>query len=125
MMTMETPPITTTEERCCGSNVRQRRYDYCNAKETRDRCKQMSDCRWSSGSETECPPPVFTTTTSTPEVGCCYGETVESNAMCNGKEDSESCGRSEKCQWREGEDADCELTTTSEPWMGPKPATKA
>merc|ERR1719463_49939 len=123
--TTETPPTTTTEEGCCGSNVSQKKYDNCNAKETRDKCERMSDCYWESGSEAECPPPVFTTTTSTPEVGCCAGETVKSNEMCNGKTDSESCGRSGKCQWREGEDADCELTTTSEPWMGAKPAAKA
>jgi len=41
--------------------------------------------------------------------------------MCAEKDGRDQCERSDKCEFRAGEDADCELpTTTSEPWLGAK-----
>merc|ERR1719244_1393947 len=64
-----------------------------------------------------------TTTTTTEEIGCCYGARVKEYLTCLNRIDRTSCDRSTKCEWRAGEDADCTFvptTTTSEPWLEAK-----
>merc|ERR1719203_1082520 len=59
---------------------------------------------------------LMTTTTeptTTSEVGCCYGEGVKENEMCGKKESREQCERSGNCEFRSGENADCEYTPTT------------
>jgi len=112
--------LTTTEETgCCGSDDN-RKFDMCNAKETRELCERANDCYFVFGEDAVCEPQETTI-----EAGCCasvddgYSGTVES---CAEKETPEKCDRSSKCEWRAGEDADCSMpTTTEEPWAGAKP----
>ena len=92
-----------------------------------DKCAQALEqgkcedkgCHWL---DTENPDDCLITTTSTPETteqGCCAGTTTKNTEMCGLKESSEQCGRSDKCEWRAGEDCSWP-TTTSEPWLGAK-----
>merc|ERR1740123_193437 len=58
-----------------------------------------------------------TTTTTTQEPGCCYGDSEASNAMCAAyDDDADKCDGRSQCVFRSGEDADCVYvpTTTTE-----------
>jgi len=114
------PTTTTTTEEvgCCYSGDSYKANDKCSRATDRARCEDMG-C---SFMVTDDPDDCIMTTTSTPsttsEVGCCYGEGVKENEMCGNKMSSDLCERNDKCEWREGPDADCEFvptTTTVEP----------
>jgi len=76
------------------------------------------DCEWLLTEDpTDCDITTTESPTTTSEAGCCYGEGVKENEMCANKEGRDQCERSSSCEFREGEDADCEYvptTTTSE-----------
>merc|ERR1712129_93489 len=46
--------------------------------------------------------------------GCCYGEGVKENEMCGNKEGRALCERNDACEFREGADADCSYTETTD-----------
>merc|ERR1719192_1810718 len=55
-----------------------------------------------------------TTTTTTVEPGCCYGDTAASNEMCAAfDEDPDKCDSRSQCVFRSGENADCTFTPTT------------
>merc|ERR1712013_677815 len=55
-----------------------------------------------------------TTTTTTAEPGCCYGDTAASNEMCaTFDDDADKCSARGQCEFRSGEDADCTFTPTT------------
>merc|ERR1719361_2331868 len=83
----------------------------CATKDGRDQCERSGKCEFRLGKDADC---TYTPTTTTQEIGCCYGDTESSNAMCAEKEGREQCERSAKCEFRAGEDADCELPTTTQ-----------
>jgi hypothetical protein len=62
---------------------------------------------------------ILTTTTKTPEVGCCAGDsektTAKTTERCNEAAQADECERKQSCNWRSGEDADCSWTETSPP----------
>merc|ERR1712087_229069 len=81
----------------------------------KDMCARKG-CAWKvTDDPTDCE---MTTTTSTPrttEVGCCVASgsfSLRVSELCNAKIGRESCERSGKCEFREGED-DCSLPTTT------------
>merc|ERR1712129_426736 len=46
--------------------------------------------------------------------GCCYGEGVKENEMCGNKVGRAQCERNDACEFREGADADCSFTETTD-----------
>merc|ERR1719204_980482 len=68
--TISPTPAPTDEPGCCDSDVSQKKFDNCIAKDTQDKCERMADCFWVPGDDAVCEPPIFTTE---PEPGCCYG----------------------------------------------------
>merc|ERR1719513_307524 len=55
-----------------------------------------------------------TTTTTTVEPGCCYGDSAASNEMCAAfDEDPDKCDTRSQCVFRSGENADCTFTPTT------------
>merc|ERR1711972_916151 len=113
-------PTTTEEGGCCyGEGVKEN--EMCGNKEGRDQCERSGKCEFRRGADADCTyyPPTSSTTTTEP--GCCYGDTAKTNEMCAEKIGRDQCERSGKCEFRSGYGADCELpTTTSEPWLGEK-----
>merc|ERR1719469_555003 len=117
-MTTTTSTPTTTDVGCCKGTSYLSNAE-CNLGETEKTCGRK--CEWISGGElsegdcdittTESP----TTTTSTPEVGCCKGTSYLSNEDCNEMTSSHSCGR--KCEWIvDGSvEVECKMTTTPTP----------
>merc|ERR1719335_1305573 len=119
-MTTTSTPTTTQELGCCyGEGVKEN--EMCGNKVGRDQCERSGKCEFRSGTDADCTyyPPTSSTTTTEP--GCCYGDTAKTNEMCAEKTTRDQCERSGKCEFRSGYGADCELpTTTSEPWLGEK-----
>jgi len=55
-----------------------------------------------------------TTTSTTTEPGCCYGDTASSNTKCAAfDDDAAMCDGRSQCVFRAGEDADCTFTPTT------------
>merc|ERR1719486_959829 len=124
----EHPQTTTTAPGCCYGNP-----DAAYSKRWMEACTSFSDERdclllTNDDGEARC---VFeelgdgydcsqlwpTTTTTTVEPGCCYGDTAASNEMCAAfDDDADKCDARGQCEFRSGEDADCTivLTTTTE-----------
>merc|ERR1719347_2022097 len=119
-MTTTESPTTTEEVGCCyGEGVKEN--EMCGNKEGRDQCERSGKCEFRSGTDADCTYNPPTSSTTTPEPGCCYGDTAKTNGMCAEKTTRDQCERSGKCEFRSGYGADCELpTTTSEPWLGEK-----
>merc|ERR1719232_2330843 len=103
----------TTEIGCCYGDS-ERENAMCLAKgTTQEACERGGgNCVFREGADADC---TFVPTTTTEEVGCCYG--LES--MCGDRLDSKSCARRpDDCEWRVGEIAPCTIvkdTTTAEP----------
>merc|ERR1712087_754705 len=119
------PTTTTTTEEigCCYSGDSYKANDKCSRATDRARCEDMGCEFLVTDDPDDCEMTTTSTPTTTEEVGCCYGEGVKENEMCGNKVGRDQCERSGKCEFREGEDADCEYvqtTTTSEPWLGAK-----
>jgi len=107
LTTTETP-TTTEEPGCCGSD-NNRKFEMCNAKETRATCERSNDCEWTSGGDAVCEPQV---TTVAP--GCCAGQSYQGAAKCLTATDAATCARISSCYWLETDDPnDCVLTTTT------------
>merc|ERR1712087_422899 len=114
---------TTTEEVGCCYADSYKANDKCGRATDRARCEDMGCEFLVTDDPDDCEMTTTSTPTTTQEVGCCYGEGVKENEMCGNKVGRDQCERSGKCEFREGEDADCEYvqtTTTSEPWLGAK-----
>merc|ERR1712087_160596 len=119
-MTTTTPAPTTsttpspTVGGCCGSNVSQRKFDMCNAKDAQNECERSAECFWVIGDDAQCDPPVFTTVTpSTVPPGCCRGSSYKAQDKCFGLADENACVR-KSCEWVVTNDFDdCEITTTT------------
>jgi len=113
-------PAPTDEPGCCYNPDSYKGNDRCSQATDRERCEDMGCSFLVTDDPEDC---VFTTTesvetTSTTEVGCCYGDSERENAMCRNKGTTqEACERGGgNCEFREGEDADCTFvpTTTTE-----------
>merc|ERR1711902_440676 len=119
------PTTTTTTEEigCCYSGDSYKANDKCGKATDRARCEDMGCSFLVTDDPKDCEMTTTESPTTTEEVGCCYGEGVKENEMCGNKEGRDQCERSGKCEFREGEDADCEFvptTTSMEPWLGAK-----
>jgi len=114
---------TTTEEIGCCYADSYKANDKCGRATDRARCEDMGCFFLVTDDPSDCELTTTSTPTTTSEAGCCYGEGVKENEMCGNKIGRDQCERSDKCEFREGEDADCEFvptTTTSEPWLEAK-----
>merc|ERR1719295_1303757 len=64
------------------------------------------------------PSPAPTDATTTEEVGCCMGDSVKTNAMCNNRVTRQQCDRSSSCTFvKDGvlDEGDCDFGTTKPP----------
>jgi len=119
---------TTQEPGCCYGNpdvaYSARWMESCKTFFTQRDCEMLTNgdgearCVWEAlGDGYDCAQLWPTTTTTTVEPGCCYGDSAASNAMCAAfDEDPDKCDARGQCVFRAGEDADCEFvpTTTTE-----------
>jgi len=123
----EHPQTTTTEPGCCYGNpdaaYSKRWMEACTSFSNERDCLMLEDsdgkprCTFEAlGDGYDCSQLWPTTTTTTVEPGCCYGDTAASNEMCAAfDEDPDKCAARGQCVFRSGDDADCTFTPTTEP----------
>ena len=106
-----TSTSTPTEETgCCDSDIA-KKFDQCNAKDSKSSCERSSSCFWTNGDDAVCDAPDI-------EEGCCYGDSYKANDKCLKATDKDMCARN-GCSWMATEDpTDCELTTTTDHRIG-------
>merc|ERR1712013_474379 len=119
---------TTSEPGCCYGNpdaaYSKRWMESCTAFYTERDCLLLTNgdgearCAWEAlGDGYDCAQLWPTTTSTTTEPGCCYGDTAASNEMCaTFDDDADKCDARGQCVFRSGESADCTFvpTTTTE-----------
>jgi len=119
---------TTNEPGCCYGNpdaaYSKRWMESCTAFYTERDCLLLTNgdgearCAWEAlGDGYDCAQLWPTTTSTTTEPGCCYGDTAASNEMCaTFDDDADKCDARGQCVFRSGESADCTFvpTTTTE-----------
>ena len=112
-----TSSTSTASPGCCaGSSYRGQ--DKCLASTEQEHCERMNSCYWiETEDKSECEMTTSSTTSTTPEPGCCAGDTARTNGRCNLKETRSDCDRMSSCIWKTGNGADCgwTATTTVEP----------
>jgi len=123
----EHPQTEAPEEPgCCYGNpdaaYSKRWMESCTAFYTERDCLLLSNgdgearCAWESlGEGYDCSQLWPTTTTTTQEPGCCYGDSSASNEMCAVfDDDADKCDGRSQCVFRSGKDADCTFVATEE-----------
>merc|ERR1712129_645271 len=108
--TTQTP---TEPAGCCYSEDSYKANDKCARATSQSKCESMGCSFLVTDDYSDCE----MTTTSTPtttEVGCCYGEGVKENEMCANKVGRAQCERNDACEFRSGADADCSYTETTD-----------
>merc|ERR1719391_918715 len=95
-------PAPTDEPGCCYNPDSYKGNDRCSGATDAQRCEDMG-CKFLITNDPEdCK---FTTTesaTTTQEVGCCKGDALKTNAMCNKRLTREQCERSSSCHFIPG-----------------------
>jgi len=112
--TTETP---TEPAGCCYADS-YKANDKCARATSKGRCEDMGCSFLETDDPSDCEMTTTKTPTTTEEPGCCYGDSARENAMCAQKIGRDQCERSDSCEFRSGEDADCTFvptTTTVEP----------
>merc|ERR1712013_324999 len=116
---------TTIVPGCCYGNpdaaYSKRWMESCVEFDTERDCEMLTNgegvarCVWEAlGEGYDCSQLWPTTTTTTAELGCCYGDTAASNEMCaTFDDDADKCSARGQCEFRSGEDADCTFTPTT------------
>jgi len=95
----------TEEIGCCDSDIA-KKFEQCNAKDSKKSCERSSSCFWASGDDAVCDAPEV-------DEGCCYGDSYKANDKCMKATDKDMCAKN-GCSWMATEDpTDCELTTTT------------
>merc|ERR1719347_579985 len=121
----EHPQTTTTEPGCCYGNpdaaYSKRWMEACTSFSNERDCLMLEDsdgkprCTFEAlGDGYDCSQLWPTTTTTTVEPGCCYGDSAASNEMCAAfDEDPDKCYTRSQCVFRSGDNADCTFTPTT------------
>merc|ERR1719347_1263510 len=116
---------TTFEPGCCYINpyaaYSKRWQEACTTFSTERDCLLLTDSNGQArcafeplGDGYDCSQLWPTTTTTTVEPGCCYGDSAASNEMCAAfDEDPDKCDMRSQCVFRSGADADCTFTPTT------------
>ena len=111
-------PAPTDAPGCCYNPDSYKGNDRCSGATTQSRCEDMGCAFMVTDDYSDC---VFTTTespTTTEEVGCCMGDSVKTNAMCNNRLTRQQCDRSSSCNFvKDGvlDEGDCDFGTTQPP----------
>merc|ERR1719204_1744282 len=110
--TTETPTTTTEAPGCCYGDS-YKANGKCLAAVTQGKCENKG-CSWLvTDDPSDCEMTTTETPTTTPEPGCCAGDSARTNDKCNERETRDLCDRSSSCHWRSGEAETCEWDATT------------
>jgi len=110
-------PAPTNAPGCCYDPDSYKGNGRCSAAADQDRCEDMGCTFLVTDDDTDCEMTTTETPTTTAEVGCCKGDSRQTNSMCNSRLTREQCERSSSCHFiKDGSvDDECQFPPTEEP----------
>ena len=109
-------PAPTNAPGCCYDPDSYKGNGRCSAAADQDRCEDMGCTFLVTDDDTDCEMTTTETPTTTAEVGCCKGDSRQTNSMCNSRPTREQCERSSSCHFiKDGSvDDECQFPPTEE-----------
>merc|ERR1719443_1018573 len=92
-------PVTTSPPGCCYSGDSYKANDRCAKATDRARCEDMGCSFLETDDPSDCEMTTTETPTTTEEVGCCKGDSLKTNPMCNARTSRAQCERSSSCHF--------------------------